>query len=152
MTTMTLDDEAPAIEVRDLKRSYGALQAVRGVSFEVRAGEVFCLLGPNGAGKTTTVEILEGFRQRRGGTVSVLGMDPQAQSARLRERIGIVLQECGFPRQARVGELVDSWRGYYRKPRDLASLLNVVELSQDRNIQVRHLSGGQRRRLDLALA
>ena len=86
-------------------------------------------------------------------TVSVLGMDPQAQPTRLRERIGIVLQECGFPRQARVAELIDCWRAYYRKPaRDLEDLLKVVELTEDRNVQVRRLSGGQRRRLDLALA
>ena len=113
---------------------------------------MFCLLGPNGAGKTTTVEILEGFRHRTGGTVRVLGMDPAAQPARLRERIGIVLQECGFPRQARVGELIDIWRSYYPAPRKLDDLLAVVELTEDRGSQVRRLSGGQRRRLDLALA
>ena len=96
-----------AIEVRGLTMSYGDRQVLRGVDFEVRRGEVFCLLGPNGAGKTTTVEILEGFRQRTGGDVRVLGMDPADQPARLRERIGIVLQECGFPRQARVAELID---------------------------------------------
>ncbi len=140
------------IEVDALTMSYADRQVLKGVEFEVKAGEVFCLLGPNGAGKTTTVEILEGFRQRTGGTVSVLGMDPQAQPARLRERIGIVLQECGFPRQARVAELIDIWRAYYRNPRDLEDLLKVVELAQDRNVQVRRLSGGQRRRLDLALA
>ena len=132
--------------------TYGDRQVLRGVDFEVRRGEVFCLLGPNGAGKTTTVEILEGFRQRTGGTVRVLGMDPAAQSARLRERIGIVLQECGFPRQARVAELIDIWRSYYLSPRPLDDLLAVVELAEDRNSQVRRLSGGQRRRLDLALA
>jgi ABC-2 type transport system ATP-binding protein len=141
-----------AIEVSGLTMSYPGREVLKGVDFEVRSGEVFCLLGPNGAGKTTTVEILEGFRQRTGGTVSVLGMDPQAQPARLRERIGIVLQECGFPRQARVAELIDSWRGYYRNPRDLDDLLKAVELTQDRNVQVKRLSGGQRRRLDLALA
>jgi ABC-2 type transport system ATP-binding protein len=141
-----------AIEVSALTMSYAGRQVLRRVDFDVRSGEVFCLLGPNGAGKTTTVEILEGFRQRTGGTVSVLGMDPQAQPARLRERIGIVLQECGFPRQARVAELIDSWRGYYRSPRELADLLNVVELTEDRNALVKRLSGGQRRRLDLALA
>jgi ABC-2 type transport system ATP-binding protein len=132
--------------------SYGDREILHGVDFEVRAGEVFCLLGPNGAGKTTTVEILEGFRQRTGGSLSVLGMDPQAQPTQLRERIGIVLQECGFPRQARVAELIDSWRGYYREPRGLEELLQLVELSQDRNVLVKRLSGGQRRRLDLALA
>jgi ABC-2 type transport system ATP-binding protein len=123
-----------------------------GIDLEVRRGEVFCLLGPNGAGKTTTVEILEGFRQRTGGTVRVLGMDPAAQPARLRERIGIVLQECGFPRQARVAELIDMWRSYYARPRPREELLALVELTEDRNAQVRRLSGGQRRRLDLALA
>jgi len=99
--------EPLAIEVRGLTMSYGSRQVLRGVDFEVRPGEVFCLLGPNGAGKTTTVEILEGFRQRTGGDVRVLGVDPADQRARLRERIGIVLQECGFPRQARVAELID---------------------------------------------
>ena len=141
-----------AIEVGDLTMSYGDRQVLNGIDFEVAAGEVFCLLGPNGAGKTTTVEILEGFRQRTGGTALVLGVDPAAQPARLRERIGIVLQECGFPRQARVAELIDMWRSYYTKPRPLEELLAVVELAEDRNAQVRRLSGGQRRRLDLALA
>jgi ABC-2 type transport system ATP-binding protein len=141
-----------AIEVRNLTMSYGDRHVLRGVDFEVRTGEVFCLLGPNGAGKTTTVEILEGFRHRTGGTVSVLGMDPAAQPTKLRERIGIVLQECGFPRQARVAELIDMWRAYYRRPRALAELLSVVELDEHKNVQVRRLSGGQRRRLDLALA
>jgi ABC-2 type transport system ATP-binding protein len=141
-----------AIEVCGLTMGYADREVLKGVDFEVRSGEVFCLLGPNGAGKTTTVEILEGFRRRAGGTVSVLGMDPQAQPARLRERIGIVLQECGFPRQARVAELIDSWRAYYRNPRGLEDLLKVVELTEDRNAQVKRLSGGQRRRLDLALA
>ena len=141
-----------AIEVRGLTMSYADREVLKGVDFQVRRGEVFCLLGPNGAGKTTTVEILEGFRHRTGGDVRVLGMDPAAQSARLRERIGIVLQECGFPRQARVAELIDMWRAYYPKPRALDDLLAVVELTEDRNAQVRRLSGGQRRRLDLALA
>jgi ABC-2 type transport system ATP-binding protein len=141
-----------AIEVSSLTMNYCDRQVLRGVDFEVRTGEVFCLLGPNGAGKTTTVEILEGFRQRTGGTVSVLGMDPQTQPTRLRERIGIVLQECGFPRQARVKELIDCWRSYYPNPRATSDLLHVVELTEDKNTQVRKLSGGQRRRLDLALA
>jgi len=142
----------PAIEVRGLTKAYGAKHVLRGVDFDVRPGEVFCLLGPNGAGKTTTVEILEGFRQRSGGHVRVLGLDPGSKQARLRERIGIVLQECGFPRQARVGELIDIWRAYYAAPRPLAELLALVELTADRDCQVRRLSGGQRRRLDFALA
>ena len=147
-------DTAPdvAVEVRGLTMAYGDRQVLRGVDFEVRRGEVFCLLGPNGAGKTTTVEILEGFRARTAGTVTVLGLDPAAQPARLRERIGIVLQECGFPRQARVGELIDIWRDYYPRPRPLADLLEVTGLTDDRNTPVRKLSGGQRRRLDFALA
>jgi ABC-2 type transport system ATP-binding protein len=143
---------ASAIEVSGLTMSYGDHAVLRGVDFEVAAGEVFCLLGPNGAGKTSTVEILEGLRRRTGGTVSVLGLDPRAQSGRLRRRVGMVLQECGFPRQARVAELIDCWRGYYDRPRDLADLLQVVELTADAGRQVRRLSGGQRRRLDLALA
>ena len=141
-----------AIEVSTLTMSYGDRTVLRGVDFDVRSGEVFCLLGPNGAGKTTTVEILEGFRQRTSGNVTVLGMDPQAQPTKLRERIGIVLQECGFPRQARVKELIDCWRSYYPNPRATGDLLSVVELDEDKNTQVRRLSGGQRRRLDLALA
>src|SRR5215469_10968355 len=144
--------EPLAIEVRGLTMGYGSRQVLRGVDFEVRPGEVFCLLGPNGAGKTTTVEILEGFRHRTGGDVRVLGVDPADQQARLRERIGIVLQECGFPRQARVAELIDIWRAYYPNPRPLDELLALVELTADKNSQVRRLSGGQRRRLDFALA
>jgi ABC-2 type transport system ATP-binding protein len=142
----------PAIEVLGLTMSYGDRHVLTNVTFEVRRGEVFCLLGPNGAGKTTTVEILEGFRQRTGGTVRVLGMDPGAQPSKLRERLGIVLQECGFPRQAKVAELIGMWRDYYPNPRPLEELLSVVELTSDRDACVRKLSGGQRRRLDLALA
>ena len=141
-----------AIEIRGLTMSYGDRHVLKDVTFEVRRGEVFCLLGPNGAGKTTTVEILEGFRRRTGGTVRVLGMDPGAQPTVLRERLGIVLQECGFPRQAKVAELISMWRGYYPNPRPLEELLDLVELRSHRDVQVRKLSGGQRRRLDLALA
>jgi ABC-2 type transport system ATP-binding protein len=141
-----------AVQVCDLRMSYGATQVLCGVDFEVRYGEVFCLLGPNGAGKTTTLEILEGFRRPTAGTVRVLGLDPAAQAARLRERAGMVLQECGFPRQARVAELIDLWRTYYPNPRPLEDLLAVVELAEARNTQVRKLSVGQRRRLDFALA
>jgi ABC-2 type transport system ATP-binding protein len=141
-----------AVQVRDLRMKFGSTQVLHGVSFDVRYGEVFCLLGPNGAGKTTTLEILEGFRPPTGGTVRVLGLDPGAQAASLRERAGMVLQECGFPRQARVGELIEIWRSYYPKPRPLSDLLAVVELDEVKNTQVRKLSGGQRRRLDFALA
>ena len=144
--------DATAVHVRGLRMSFGGTEVLHGVDFEVRYGEVFCLLGPNGAGKTTTLEILEGFRAPTGGQVRVLGLDPAAQPARLRERAGMVLQECGFPRQARVAELIDLWRTYYPSPRPLADLLEVVELTEARNTQVRKLSGGQRRRLDFALA
>ena len=144
--------DGAAVQVCDLRMSYGATQVLCGVDFEVRYGEVFCLLGPNGAGKTTTLEILEGFRRPTAGTVRVLGLDPAAQAARLRERAGMVLQECGFPRQARVAELIDLWRTYYPNPRPLGDLLAVVELTEARNTQVRKLSAGQRRRLDFALA
>ena len=105
-----------AIEVSGLVMSYGDREVLRGVHFDVRAGEVFCLLGPNGAGKTTTVEILEGLRRRTGGKVSVLGLDPQAQQAGSASGSAWCLQDCGFPRQARVAELIDCWRGYYPAP------------------------------------
>jgi ABC-2 type transport system ATP-binding protein len=141
-----------AVQVRGLRMSYGSTEVLRGVDFDVRYGEVFCLLGPNGAGKTTTLEILEGFRPPTGGTVRVLGLNPATQASRLRERAGMVLQECGFPRQARVAELIDIWRSYYPHPRALGELLDVVELAEVRSTQVRKLSGGQRRRLDFALA
>jgi len=156
--TCVIDEVLPAatdgfaVQVRDLRKSYGSTEVLCGVDFDVSYGEVFCLLGPNGAGKTTTLEILEGFRPPTSGTVRVLGLDPAAQAAKLRERTGMVLQECGFPRQARVAELIDTWRSYYSNPRPLGELLDVVELTEVRNTQVRKLSGGQRRRLDFALA
>ena len=156
--TRVIDEVRPAatdgfaVQVRDLRKSYGSTEVLRGVDFDVRYGEVFCLLGPNGVGKTTTLEILEGFRPPTSGTLRVLGLDPAAQAAKLRERTGMVLQGCGFPRQARVAELIDTWRGYYTNPRPLGELLDVVELTEVRNTQVRKLSGGQRRRLDFALA
>ena len=141
-----------AVCVAGLRMSFGATEVLHGIDFDVRYGEVFCLLGPNGAGKTTTLEILEGFTAQTAGHVSVLGMNPAAQPARLRERAGMVLQECGFPRHSRVEELIDLWRSYYPNPRPLGDLLEVVELTEVRNTQVRKLSGGQRRRLDFALA
>ena len=149
MCTVT---DGAAVQVRDLEMKFGATQVLHGVTFDVNYGEVFCLLGPNGAGKTTTLEILEGFRSPTAGTVRVLGLNPAAQAAKLRERAGMVLQECGFPRQARVGELLEVWRSYYPNPRPLGDLLEIVELTEARNTQVRKLSGGQRRRLDFALA
>ena len=140
------------IEVRDLRKRYGDREVLRGVDLEVGRGEVVALLGPNGAGKTTTVEILEGYREPTGGFVRVLGLDPSRNPRELRTRTGVVLQECGFPSHVRVAELLDSWRAYYPAPRPLDELLEVVELDGDRSTFVQRLSGGQRRRLDFALA
>ena len=141
-----------AVEVVGLRKSYAGHEALRGVDLEIAVGEVFCLLGPNGAGKTTTVEILEGFRPRSAGAVRVLGIDPHGQPAALRERIGIVLQECALPGELRVAELIAAYRSYYPRPRPAAELLELVELGGDGRRLVRDLSGGQKRRLDLALA
>jgi ABC-2 type transport system ATP-binding protein len=151
MSTSYTHTEGPAVEVRDLRKSYGELEAVRGVSFEVQHGEVFCLLGPNGAGKTSIVEILEGYRSRSGGAVSVLGMDPADPPRQLRERVGIVLQECGVQRDLTVAELVEMYGRYYPKPRPVDEVIGLVELAEKRDTRAKELSGGQRRRLDLAL-
>jgi ABC-2 type transport system ATP-binding protein len=140
-----------AIEVHDLRKSYGEVEAVRGVSFEVSRGEVFCLLGPNGAGKTTTVEILEGYRTRSAGEARVLGMDPAHSQRDLRERVGIVLQQCGVQNDLTVAELIEMYGRYYTRRRPVDELIELVELGEKRNVRARHLSGGQLRRLDLAL-
>ena len=142
----------PAITVAGLRKAYGSTEALKGISFEVAEGEVFALLGPNGAGKTTTVEILEGYRGRDTGSVSVLGMDPERGGSRLRERIGIVLQECGIEELLTVGEVVTRQSGYYRAPRPVEEVIDLVGLADKTGARVRTLSGGQRRRLDLALA
>jgi ABC-2 type transport system ATP-binding protein len=142
----------PAILMRNVVKRYGERLVLDGVDLEVGHGEVVCLLGPNGAGKTTTIEILEGYREATSGEVRVLGFDPSTHALGLRERTGVVLQECGFPNHLRVGELLDGWRAYYRRPRALEELLDLVELRQERETLVRRLSGGQRRRLDFALA
>jgi ABC-2 type transport system ATP-binding protein len=141
-----------AISVRDLRRSYGALEAVRGISFEVARGEVFGLLGPNGAGKTTTVEILEGYRKRDRGEVEVLGTDPARAAGDWRERIGVVLQSSAMYETLTVDEMLGVFAGYYRSPRPLDEVVELVGLQDKRSIRVRRLSGGQRRRLDLGLA
>ncbi|MEY2423173.1 MAG: type transport system ATP-binding protein [Acidimicrobiaceae bacterium] len=140
------------IVVQGLRKHYGERAVLTGLDLEVRPGEVFSLLGPNGAGKTTTVEILEGYRNATAGFVRVLGFDPASHPLELRQRTGVVLQECGFPNHLRVGELLDGWRAYYPTPRPLDELLDVVELREERTTLVRRLSGGQRRRLDFALA
>ncbi len=143
---------APAIEVTDLRKSYGSLEAVRGVSFEVQPGEIFGLLGPNGAGKTTTVEILEGYRERSGGDVRVLGKDPQVRDRRLQERVGIVLQSSGFYPRVTVREAVSHFAKAYPAPRDPEETIALVGLEEKADARTKDLSGGQRRRLDLALA
>ena len=142
----------PTIEVNDLRKSYGDVEAVRGVSFSVERGEVFGLLGPNGAGKTTTVEILEGYRRRSGGHVRVLGQDPQERDRRLQERVGIVLQSCGFYPRATVREAVEHFAKAYPSPRNPTETIALVGLEGKADEHTKKLSGGQKRRLDLALA
>jgi len=141
-----------AIRVRGLRRSYGDLQAVRGIDLDVERGQVFALLGPNGAGKTTTVEILEGYRARSAGEVSVLGHDPARRERSLRERIGIVLQSTGVDPYLTVRETVELYAGFYPRPRDVREVLDIVGLSEKLDARVLRLSGGQQRRLDVAIA
>jgi ABC-2 type transport system ATP-binding protein len=143
---------APAIEVEGLEKSYGPIQAVRGLSFGVERGEVFGLLGPNGAGKTTTVEILEGYRERNAGQVRVLGHDPSLRDRELQERVGIVLQSSGIYPRVTVSEAVDHFGKAYPAPRSTRETVELVGLEDKANARTNELSGGQRRRLDLALA
>jgi ABC-2 type transport system ATP-binding protein len=141
-----------AISVSGLRKSYGALEAVRGIDFEVGTGEVFGLLGPNGAGKTTTVEILEGYRQRDAGEVRVLGFDPGRAERAFRERIGVVLQQSELWPILTVREVHRVFAGYYSHPRDVDEVVELVGLAEKRDQQVKSLSGGQKRRLDLGVA
>ena len=152
MNQISTDPDGLAIEVRDLHKSYGQLAAVDGVSFEVGRGEVFCLLGPNGAGKTTTVEILEGYRARSGGEARVLGIDPATGARPLREQVGIVLQACGVQPDLSVYELIEMYGRYHVRRRPVDEVIELVELTEKRDTRAKALSGGQRRRLDLALA
>jgi ABC-2 type transport system ATP-binding protein len=140
-----------AIHVTGLRKRYGELEAVRGLDFEVDAGECFALLGPNGAGKTTTVEILEGYRDRDAGEVEVLGFDPQRGQRELRERVGIVLQSSGHFRELTVREVLDLFGGYYPHPRPTGQVIDLVGLDDKAGARIKTLSGGQQRRLDLAL-
>src|SRR5437868_3033679 len=141
-----------AIEVRGLQKRYGEFEAVRGIDFEVARGEVFGLLGPNGAGKTTTVEILEGYRERTAGEVSVLGFDPQLRARELRTRVGIVLQSSGIYRHVKVREVLEHFAGLYPDPREVDEVIELAGLRGKEDARTRTLSGGQLRRLDFALA
>ncbi len=141
-----------AIDVHGLRKSYNGFEAVRGIDFEVRRGEVFGLLGPNGAGKTTTVEILEGYRKRTDGVVTVLGFDPGDRPRALRSRVGIVLQSTGLYRHIKVREAVAHFAGMYPHPRDVDEVISLTGLEGKQDALARTLSGGQLRRLDLALA
>ncbi|MDX1978692.1 MAG: ABC transporter ATP-binding protein [Bryobacteraceae bacterium] len=141
-----------AIFVRDLHKSYGSLEAVKGIGFEVRTGEVFGLLGPNGAGKTTTVEILEGLRPRSAGQVSVLGLDPARQSREIKDRIGVCLQTTNLPDKITVAEAMELFAAFYSRNTDTNHLLDRLQLREKRDAFYSTLSGGQKQRLALALA
>jgi ABC-2 type transport system ATP-binding protein len=142
----------PVISVRGLRKSYGGFEAVKGIDLEVSAGEIFAFLGPNGAGKTTTVEVLEGYRARNSGEVSVFGVDPASPNRSWRERIGIVLQECRLTPELTVTEAVEQYAGYYPAARDVGETVRLVGLGDKADTRTAKLSGGQQRRLDVALA
>ncbi|MBI3667535.1 MAG: ABC transporter ATP-binding protein [Acidobacteria bacterium] len=143
---------AAVIQVTDLRKNYGSLEAVRGISFEIQQGEVFGLLGPNGAGKTTTVEILEGLRARDGGTVRVCGFDPEVESRQLKERLGMQLQETALPEKITVEEALELFASFYGRRLKTQVLLDRFGLEEKRRSHYDMLSGGQRQRLALALA
>jgi ABC-2 type transport system ATP-binding protein len=142
----------PVISIKGLRKSYGDLEAVRGIDLEVGAGEIFAFLGPNGAGKTTTVEILEGYRPRSGGEVSVLGTDPQHADREWRQHVGFVLQESRLVGELTPRETVEQYAGYYASPRGVGETVELVGLAEKADARTSTLSGGQQRRLDVALA
>ena len=149
-TSTSTDDVA--IRVSGLEKSYGSVKAVRGLDLEIRRGEIFAILGPNGAGKTTTIEILEGYRTRDKGEVSVLGVDPGTHRRELKSRVGIVPQTATSDPFLTVEETLQMYAGYYSRPRPVDELLDVVGLRDKRSSRVQRLSGGQQRRLDVAIA
>ena len=141
----------PVVRVRDLHKSYGAFEAIRGISFDIEAGETFALLGPNGAGKSTAIEILEGYRDRSSGEVSVLGVDPQRGGLAWKSRLGIVLQSTGESGNVTVTEQLTHFAGLYPRPRRVAEVIEAVGLESKAKTRISKLSGGQRRRVDVAL-
>jgi ABC-2 type transport system ATP-binding protein len=140
-----------AIEVADLRKSYGDVHAVRGVSFTVDVGEIVAVLGPNGAGKTTAIEMLEGYREPDAGTVRVLGYEPTTAGVAYREHVGIVLQECAIEPYLSVEEVLRMHASFYDHPRPVGETIELVGLTEKRGSRVKTLSGGQQRRLDVAL-
>src|SRR5437763_363424 len=150
----SLDSAAVAtvVSVRGLRKRYGELEALKGIDFDLRAGEVFGLLGPNGAGKTTTIKILEGYRPRDGGEIEVLGSDPAGAGLDWRARIGVVLQSSAVYENLTVAEQLAQFAGYYERPRPVDEVIGLIGLEEKRDARARRLSGGQRRRLDLGPA
>ena len=141
----------PVVRVRNLTKSYGSFEAIRGISFDIEAGETFALLGPNGAGKSTAIEILEGYRDRSSGEVSVLGVDPQRGGLAWKSRLGIVLQSTGESGNVTVTEQLTHFAGLYPRPRRVAEVIEAVGLEAKAKTRISKLSGGQRRRVDVAL-
>jgi ABC-2 type transport system ATP-binding protein len=141
-----------AISVHDLHKSYGDFEAVRGINFEVTEGEIFGFLGPNGAGKSTTIEILEGYRERTGGDAWVLGVDPGKPTREWRDRIGLVLQDSELEPTLTVRETVSMFAGFYSHPRPVNDVIDLVGLADKADARVGGLSGGQKRRADVAVA
>ncbi|MBH0130937.1 ABC transporter ATP-binding protein [Salinibacterium sp. NK8237] len=146
-----MNTTAPVVQVENLRKTYGSFAAVDSVSFEIQRGETFALLGPNGAGKSTTIEILEGYRDRTGGSVSVLGVDPGKGGLDWKARLGIVLQSSGESGNVSVREQLTHFAGYYPHPRDVEEVIASVGLEEKAGTLIRKLSGGQRRRVDVAL-
>ena len=142
----------PAVEIEHLRKTYGTLVAVDDVSFSVAEGEIFGILGPNGAGKTTTVECAIGLRSPDSGTIRLMGLDPRTDRDRIREIVGVQLQESAFPAKLRVGEILEEFRSFYRQPADVSDLVETLGLADKRRAYYRSLSGGQRQRLSVALA